>query len=114
MWVKIDEQHPLPKFEEVLAYNKAWIDEDFCPLGVRIGFLGEDGFLSATWVNDQDCYSTCSEEGDDYDTYQTQPDGTKKTWYHRDGKAIEGYLPNMPTHFMRIANPEGFTWTKPE
>ena len=104
-WVKIDKKHPLPKFEEVFAFNKEWIDEDFNPKGVRIGFLGEDGFISAVWDSEYDMYGCVHEEGDDYDSSQKQPDGTYKTWYHRHGEAIEGYLPNLPTHFMRITTP---------
>lgn len=102
-WVKITKRNPLPKFEEVLAFNKEWIDEDFNPKGVRIGFLGEDGFISTVWNSEHDVYGCVSEEGDDYDSIQEQPDGTTKTWYHRHGEAIEGYLPNLPTHYMRIS-----------
>lgn len=29
-----------------------WIDEDFNPNGTRVGFLGDDGFISAEW-NDE-------------------------------------------------------------
>lgn len=45
----------------VLAYNKAWIDEDFNPHGIRIGFRnGDNDFTSAHWWADQDCYMTIS------------------------------------------------------
>ena len=64
-WIDIKEK-PLEQFIEVLAFNKAWVDEDKCPNGIRIGFLGEDGFISATWNMEHDCYDTVYEEGDDY------------------------------------------------
>ena len=112
VWIKIDADHPLPYGQEVIGYNKEWVHEDFNPSGTRIGFLNDIGFISAKWVNDQDCYSTCSEEGDDYTIFQILPDGTRKTWCkYENGEAVEGYLPNMPTHFMLIPKtPDGFTW----
>ena len=94
LWVSIDE-HPLEQFTEVLAFNKAWINEDKCPNGVRIGFLGEDGFISATWNMEQDCYDTVYEQGDDY--YQ----GNIFVIEEEKKKA----LPNMPTHYMLIPKP---------
>lgn len=113
VWIKIDEDHPLPYGQEVIGYNKEWVHEDFNPSGTRIGFLTDIGFISAKWVNDQDCYDTCSEEGDDYTIYEILPDGTRKTWCkYENGEAVEGYLPNMPTHFMLIPKtPDGFTWS---
>ena len=112
VWIKIDADHPLPYGQEVIGYNKEWVHEDFNPSGTRIGFLNDIGFISAKWVNDQDCYVTCSEEGDDYEVFQVLPDGTRKTYCKYEyGNAIEGYLPNMPTHFMLIPKtPDGFTW----
>ena len=111
-WIKIDADHPLPYGQEVIGYNKEWVHEDFNPSGTRIGFLNDIGFISAKWINDQDCYATCSEEGDDYTISQILPDGTRKTWCkYENGEAVEGYLPNMPTHFMLIPKtPDGFTW----
>ena len=112
VWIKIDAEHPLPFGQEVIGYNKEWVHEDFNPTGTRIGFLTGTGFISAKWDNDQDFYSTCSEEGDDYTVSQTLPDGTRKTWCkYENGEAVEGYLPNMPTHFMLIPEtPDGFAW----
>ena len=112
VWIKIDAEHPLPFGQEVIGYNKEWVHEDFNPSGTRIGFLSGTGFISAKWNNDQDFYSTCSEEGDDYTVSQILPDGTRKTWCkYENGEAVEGYLPNMPTHFMLIPEtPDGFAW----
>ena len=92
-WLSIKEC-PLEKFVEVLAYNKEWVDEDKCPNGIRIGFLAEDGFISATWNMEQDCYDTVYEEGDDYykgNVYVIEKEQKKA-------------LPNMPTHYMIIPN----------
>ena len=112
VWIKIDADHPLPYGQEVIGYNKEWVHEDFNPSGTRVGFLNDIGFISAKWVNDQDCYTTCSEEGDDYTIFQILPDGTRKTWCkYEGGEVVDGYLPNMPTHFMLIPKtPDGFTW----
>ena len=111
-WIKVDAEHPLPYGQEVIGYNKEWVHEDFNPSGTRIGFLSDIGFISAKWINDQDCYVTCSEEGDDYEIFQVLPDGTRKTYCkYENGEGVEGYLPNMPTHFMLIPKtPDGFTW----
>lgn len=95
-WIEINDNHPLPKFEEVLAYNKKWVNEDKCPEGVRIGFLAEEGFISATWNMEHDCYDTVYEEGDDY--YK----GNRYVIEEEKKKA----LPNLPTHFMHISSPE--------
>ena len=59
-WRKFSEKKP-PIGKEVLAYNKAWVDEDFNPKGVRIGFYdGEEDFTSAHYWSHQDCYMTIS------------------------------------------------------
>ena len=112
VWVKIDADHPLPYGQEVIGYNKEWVEEDFNPSGTRVGFLTDTGFISAKWDNDQDFYCTVSEEGDDYKIVQILPDGTRQTWCkYENGEPVEGYLPNMPTHFMLIPMaPDGFTW----
>lgn len=55
-----DSEKP-PEGEEVLAYHPSWIDEDFNPRGIRIGFWnGGDDFKSAHWWDYQDCYITIS------------------------------------------------------
>lgn len=112
VWIKVDAEHPLPYGQEVIGYNKEWVHEDFNPSGTRIGFLNDIGFISAKWVNDQDCYDACSEEGDDYEVFQVLPDETRKTYCkYENGECVEGYLPNMPTHFMLIPKaPDGFAW----
>lgn len=54
-WNKVSEKE-IPFGEEVIAFNEKWIDEDFNPNGTRVGFMQDDGFVSATWNNEQDCY----------------------------------------------------------
>ena len=53
-WNKVSEKE-LPFGKEVIAFNKEWINSDFNPNGTRIGFLQDDGFISATWDGEQDC-----------------------------------------------------------
>ena len=45
-----------PEGEEVLAFNPAWISEDFNPRGLRLGFQNDDYFISARWCNTHDTY----------------------------------------------------------
>ena len=59
MYINYQEQKP-PFGVEVIAYHHKWIDEDFNPRGIRVGFLGFDGFISAFWYDEQDCYETIS------------------------------------------------------
>ena len=59
-WKIFSENKP-PIGKEVLAYNPAWIDEDFNPKGIRIGFYdGNEDFTSAHYWSHQDCYMTIS------------------------------------------------------
>ena len=98
-WIRIDKAHPLPENQAVIAYNKEWIDDVNNPSGTRIGFLNSIGdFVSARWTEGMLCYETCLAEGDDYEA--TTPDG--KHYYWKNGEPVEGYRPNMPTHYMLI------------
>ncbi|WP_321978324.1 DUF551 domain-containing protein [Prevotella sp.] len=93
-WHKTSEE--MPEFGvEVIAYHEKWIDEDFNPNGTRVGFIQDDGFTSANWNNEQDCYDTCSIEGDDY--YQGVSGIPGMDEYHK-----QFAKPNMPTHWMPI------------
>lgn len=90
LWISIKDR-PLQREDgQVLGFNPEWIDEDFNPSGIRVGFLSEDGFTSATWNNEQDCFDTVYEEGDDY--YK----GNLFTLEQEKKNA----RPNMPTHYM--------------
>ena len=60
-WINYKEEKP-PFGVEVIAYHHKWIDEDFNPNGTRIGFLLDDGFVSAFWRDEQDCYETISKQ----------------------------------------------------
>lgn len=102
LWISVEEQ-PLPYGIDVLAYNKEWVNE-WTPNGIRIGYLSEEGFVSAKYSSCDEDYITCREDGDDYDTWQEQSDGSVKTWYNNDGDIKEGYRPNMPTHYIVILN----------
>lgn len=94
-WYKMSEIKP-GFGVEVLGYNEKWIDEDFCPNGIRVGFIhDDDGFTSAFWNDEQDCYDTCSEEGDDYYKGVSGIPGADE--YHK-----QFAKPNMPTHWMPI------------
>lgn len=94
-WNKVSEKK-MPFGEEVLAFNKEWINSDFNPNGTRIGFLQDDGFVSATWNGEYDCYDTCYEEGDDY--YKCIPGIISAP----EIRYKQFALPNMPTHWMKI------------
>lgn len=46
-----------PICEEVIAYRSDWVDADFNPRGIRVGFRTEDNdFTSAYWWDYQDDY----------------------------------------------------------
>lgn len=59
-WNKYDKENLPPEGVEVLAYNSKWVNEDFNPKGIRIGFVIGDEFISAHWWDYQDCYITIS------------------------------------------------------
>lgn len=52
-WISAKD-NPIPQGPFVIAYNQKWVDEDFNPQGVRIGFQSDDGFISAYWWDEQD------------------------------------------------------------
>ena len=82
MYINYQEQKP-PIGVEVIAYNHKWIDEDFNPNGIRIGFLSDDGFISAFWWDEQDCYETISKlhcEGNEY-FYKNHIDNTEPEFW---------------------------------
>lgn len=56
-WFEIKDCLP-EQGEEVLFFNKEWIDEDFNPTGTRTGFYNDDDFITAHYWNEQDCYVT--------------------------------------------------------
>ena len=58
-WINCKEEEP-PFGVEVIAYHHKWVDEDFNPNGTRVGFLSDEGFISAFWWDYQDCYETIS------------------------------------------------------
>lgn len=63
-WINIEKQLP-EEGKEVLLYNKKWVHEDFNPHGIRIGFLGGEGWISAYYCNCHDEYMTRNSVEDD-------------------------------------------------
>ena len=72
-------------FNKYLIYFKFYI----------LWFMQDDGFVSATWNDEEDCYDTCSEEGDDYYKGVSGIPGADE--YHK-----QFAKPNMPTHWMKM------------
>jgi hypothetical protein len=55
-WILLSKEPP-PPCTEVICFKKEWIDEDFNPEGIRVGFMDDDNnWTSADWYNDQDTY----------------------------------------------------------
>ena len=82
-YINYQEQKP-PFGVEVIAYHHKWVDEDFNPNGTRIGFLSDDEFISAAWLDEHDCYETisklhCEDEENFFEDYidNTEPE----FWY---------------------------------
>ena len=81
-YINYQEQKP-PFGVEVIAYHHKWVDEDFNPNGTRIGFLSDEGFTSAFWWDEQDCYETISKEicESDEDFYKNHIDNTEPEFW---------------------------------
>ena len=81
-YINYQEQKP-PFGVEVIAYHHKWVDEDFNPNGTRIGFLSDEGFTSAFWWDEQDCYETISKEicESDEDFYENHIDNTEPEFW---------------------------------
>lgn len=81
-WINYKEEKP-PFGVEVIAYHHKWVDEDFNPNGTRIGFLSDDGFISAFWWDYQDCYETISKSHceSNKDFYRSHIDNTEPEFW---------------------------------
>ena len=81
-YINYQEQKP-PIGVEVIAYHHKWVDEDFNPNGTRIGFLSDDGFISAFWWDEQDCYETISKQHceSNRDFYRSHIDNTEPEFW---------------------------------
>ena len=81
-WINYEEENP-PFGVEVIAYHHKWVDEDFNPTGTRVGFLGDDGFISAFWWDYQDCYETISKSHceSNKDFYRSHIDNTEPEFW---------------------------------
>ena len=82
LWINYKEKEP-PFGVEVIAYHHKWVDEDFNPNGTRIGFLSDDGFISAFWWDEQDCYETISKQHceSNRDFYRSHIDNTEPEFW---------------------------------
>jgi hypothetical protein len=57
-WIDISVNPPIIG-TEVLFFNEKWINEDWNPNGIRVGFLDDmNGYTSAYWCNYHDEYHT--------------------------------------------------------
>lgn len=56
-FISIEDELPI-EGKPVLLFSRDWIDEDFCPDGVREGVYFDGIFISAKWNNIHDCYDT--------------------------------------------------------
>jgi hypothetical protein len=64
-WVSINDKKPEQGIE-VLFFNERWIDDDFNPKGIRIGFIDDvSGYVTAKWCNYHDEYHTRDSAEDD-------------------------------------------------
>lgn len=89
-WIDIQNELP-PTGEEVVLFSPRWINEDFNPKGVRIGFRDDvSGWVTAHWCNVHDEYHTRTSDRNDYN--------------YKDYSKLN----QIPTHWMRIE------WFKPE
>ena len=81
-YINYQEQKP-PFGVEVIAYHHKWVDEDFNPNGTRIGFLTCEGFISAYWWDEQDCYETISKQHceSNKDFYRSHIDNTEPEFW---------------------------------
>ena len=81
-YINYQEQKP-PFGVEVIAYHHKWVDEDFNPNGTRVGFLGDQGFISAFWWDYQDCYETISKLNceSNRDFYRSHIDNTEPEFW---------------------------------
>lgn len=72
-WIEITEKN-IPE-GEVLLFNEKWINEDWNPKGIRIGFHDDvSGWVSACWCNYHDEYHTrySDEDNDRFEDYKAQ------------------------------------------
>ena len=82
LWINFKEKEP-PFGVEVIAYHHKWVDEDFNPNGTRVGFLSDDGFISAFWWDYQDCFITISKSHceSNMDFYRSHIDNTEPEFW---------------------------------
>lgn len=83
-WIDLKEQQP-EAGREVLLYNEKWINEDYNPNGIRIGWFGDvSGWVSAYWCNYHEEYHTRDSVDDDKQFTDSEAEN------------------QVPTHWMEI------------
>lgn len=91
-WIKYSDKKPETGIE-VIAYNSKWVNKDFNPNGMRVGFVNGNGeFTSAYKWDYQDCYETinlsnCSKNG----CFYNEPTGNTEPEFWT-------YFPKPPRH----------------
>ena len=94
-WLKYPENKPEIGIE-VLMHNPVWIDENYNPKGIRIGFLDDvSGWTSAQWCNNIESYNTRTSDEDD--------DAFKLSLAIEQEPILWMYYPELPTPYQ----PEG-------
>jgi len=64
-WIPVSEELP-PLGIECIFKSDKWINEDFNPQGIRIGFKDDlMGYVSSYWCDYHDCYMTRYSNEDD-------------------------------------------------
>lgn len=80
-WINVGDKLPNEGFE-VLLFNKKWINEDFNPKGIRIGFLNGTGeWVTAYYCSQHDEYHTRDNESDDDHYKQNLAEDQKPTYW---------------------------------
>lgn len=74
-FIKIKSEKDYPeKGTEVLLFKKSWINQDYNPRGVRIGYLDDvSGWVSAYWCNYHNAYHTrtSNEDNDQFEDFKS-------------------------------------------
>lgn len=83
-WIFIDEDN-LPEIgTEFLLKNEKWINEDYNPLGIRLGFRCDlMGWVSSYYCNEHDEYHTRYSDEDNYDFELSKGDDQIPTHYKK-------------------------------
>lgn len=84
VWYRYCSEHMPPIGEEVISFNHKWINMDFNPKGIRVGFLGGDNqFISAFWWDYHDDYiAICKDKCESNPGFfENHLDNTEPEWW---------------------------------